>query len=137
METIYHVIKVNSDEKFPLTQALTTVDGLSRWWSKAEKSDEGNLRFHFGGGYSKLFRIIEEGNGRVEWLCIDGAPDWIDTRIVFEISSDENTRTVQFYHSNWKEQTEMYGICNYHWALYMKSLKDLVETGLGNPTKVD
>lgn len=138
METIYHLFDVPATNKEALHEALTSVKGLSEWWTtKTESLGKQTLRFHFGGGYFKEFTIEKESPEKVVWKCIKGNPEWLDTMISFEMQEDGDKVTVHFRHSKWKEQSSMYGICNYHWALYMKSLKDLVETGKGNPTKVE
>jgi len=135
METIYHLLDVQLEKKDELKHALTTQNGLAGWWtSKTEQPEEGVWRFHFGGGYFKDFKIVHQDGNRVEWKCIQGAPDWMGTHITFEMIENDGKIMVNFRHSNWKEQNPMFGICNYHWALYMKSLKELVENGKGNPT---
>ncbi len=135
METIYHLLDIKPENKNSLKQALTSVDGLAGWWtSKTEQPEEGVWRFHFGGGYFKDFKVVAEDENHVEWKCIQGAPGWLNTRIAFDMMENDGKLMINFRHSDWQEQNAMFGICNYHWALYMKSLKELVETGKGNPT---
>lgn len=137
MQTIYHLFNVPAGKQNELVQALTSAEGIASWWTtKTETNDNGNYLFHFDGGYHKEFETVSESDGKVEWKCINAHPDWVDTRVTFEWMENDGKLMVNFHHSNWKEQNAMFGICNYHWALYMKSLKDLVTTGRGNPTVV-
>ena len=127
METIYHKIALTND-KLSVTRALTTAEGLSSWWTDTEKTPEGNWLFHFGKDYSKEFFIEEEGNGSVRWRCLNAAADWLDTVITFDIEERNDKIVLHFKHINWKEQNEVYGMCNFHWALYLKNLKDNLES---------
>jgi hypothetical protein len=36
---------------------------------------------------------------------------------------------------NWREPTDFFASCNYHWGYYLRSLKLLLETGEGTPFK--
>ncbi len=138
METIYHLLDVPAEKKEELLKALTTPDGFAGWWTaKTVQPEPDILRFHFPGDYHKDFRASIQNDDHIEYECIDAHPEWVGTTISFKLMEDNGRIIVNFRHGGWKDQTPMYGICNYHWALYMKSLKDLVEKGKGNPTIVE
>jgi hypothetical protein len=40
---------------------------------------------------------------------------------------------VLFTHEGWKEETNEFASCSYTWALFLRSLKLLCETGSGTP----
>jgi hypothetical protein len=84
--------------------------------------------------FNKMKVTETEKNKLVTWKCIEGPEDWVGTTISFTLSEDKDKNTiVKFEHNNWKEANDFYGSCNYHWGLFMKSLKTLCETGKGSP----
>lgn len=61
----------------------------------------------------------------VKWTCTKGPQEWIDTKISFSIAEDRDKHTqIIFEHDGWKDASDFYGMCNYHWGLYLKSLKN-------------
>jgi len=76
-----------------------------------------------------------EDKQKVEWECLQGDKEWMGTNFVFELEEKNNKTTLRFTHSNWKEVTDFYASCNYHWGWYMTSLKNYCETGKGQPFK--
>jgi len=42
-----------------------------------------------------------------------------------------------FGHRNWREAVEFTAHCRMKWATFMRSLRELVETGKGRPSRVD
>lgn len=125
-------------------EVISTINGLKKWWTTdATGSTEkgGEIRFGFGKDYDLMKETVNEKNKLVSWEVIESSfPDgiqWIGTNISFSLSEDANKNTVvKFQHSNWKEATDFYGVCNYHWGIFMVSLKSLCETGRGNPQVV-
>lgn len=137
METIYHLLDVALDKKDALIKAISTVDGFAGWWTtKTEQVEPGKIRFHFPGHYYKDFKAIENKGDHFVYECLDATPEWKGTRFSFKLIKDNDKMMIHFRHSGWKDQTPMFGICSYHWALYMKSLRDYIETGKGQPTAV-
>jgi uncharacterized protein YndB with AHSA1/START domain len=139
--------------------ALTTQEGLAAWWTpdtQATPTRDSVARFGFGPTYFKEMRITElDPSTQVRWNCIKGADQWIGTTIAFELHGGD-TRTlsqahpelgdqiqqqdgagqetlVVFRHDGWREQTPMFAECSYTWALFLRSLKSLCETGKGQP----
>ena len=138
---------------------LTTGAGLSGWWTKSEARPEvGSIaRFEFGPSYRKEMRITElVPSRRVGWMCIAGTDEWVGTTIHFELEcrdsgamvaahpeiggqaehmgqADEVTLLI-FHHDGWKTGSPMFAECNYTWALFLRSLKLLCETGTGRPS---
>ena len=137
METIYHHVSIRTKDIEKVYQALTTQEGLSGWWTKhtSAKPEEGSIAtFRFSPDYEKHMRIDKlVPNKQVIWTCIKGDKEWLDTRLTFDLKQEGDFVILDFRHSGWASQTETFGLCSYHWALYMKSLKDLIETGQGQP----
>lgn len=80
--------------------------------------------FSFGGRYHNKMKIIDlQPNRRVEWLCIEADPEWVETNIIFELEKKEEVTFLRFGHDNGKERTDSYAHCKYQWGRYMNSLK--------------
>jgi len=139
MVDILHKVGIAStpDEIFA---ALTTVDGLSGWWTDDTAGDPavgGTIHFTFGPG-SIHTRVVDLQPGRrVLWEVVDEPEEWIDTEILFELRPEGDYTTVLFSHRGWKEPVEFMHHCSTKWATYLMSLKSLLETGKGAPAPRD
>ncbi len=136
MEHIRHYLTINAPVQ-KVYDAFTTQEGLSNWWTKETiaKPEEGFLNeFMFGdAGHEKMRVTRLEPNKSVHWTCEEGSPEWVGTNFSFDLSEKDEKTILQFAHKDWREATEFYAICNYHWGYFMHSLKNLCETGKGTP----
>jgi len=137
MPEIFHLFNIKTEEPAKVFDALTTQKGLASWWTTATEAtpkDGSIAKFRFSPDYHKEMKVVKlEKNKTVEWQCVKGDDEWQGTKLSFSIEPAEQGINVRFRHWNWKEQTDLFGICNYHWGLYMKGLKTYIETGKGNP----
>ena len=119
-------------------EALATTSGISGWWVPATGSAEtgGELTFDFGGGL-KLTGVDEATRPLfVRWtvLICEPAPDWVGTRIHFELNALDNGGTrLAFRHEGLTAQLECFESCHAGWTHYLGSLAAYVETGIGWP----
>jgi uncharacterized protein YndB with AHSA1/START domain len=117
--------------------ALTTDDGLAGWWT-GDTSGAGGvgsiIRFRFNGG-GPDFEVAELQPGRlVRWKHSGEMPDqWMGTEVIFLLQPGERQTFVRFTHADWKEASDFMAHCSTKWAVFLLSLKDLVETGSGRP----
>jgi len=117
--------------------ALTTREGLSGWWTddtQGEGAVGDVLKFRFGSlGFFDM-KVLELDPGRrVLWQVVDGPQEWIGTRVVWDLSQEEDYATVLFRHEGWQEPVEFMHHCSTKWAVFLMSLKALLETGKGAP----
>jgi uncharacterized protein YndB with AHSA1/START domain len=126
-------------------QALATREGVAGWWTtdtRGESKVGGVLKTLFTvdgkllGGFD-LEVLALEPNERVLWRVVEGPPEWIGTKIGFELRREGEYSLVLFKHEGWKEPVEFMHHCSTKWAIYLMSLKSLVETGQGQPTPND
>ncbi|MFF3348840.1 SRPBCC domain-containing protein [Streptomyces sp. NPDC002779] len=139
MVDILHRIGVTSSPDEVYT-ALTTIDGLAGWWTQDTDGDSavgGVIRFRFVPGGFDMKVLEAEPAERVVWEVVDGPPEWIGTRVSFELKREDDFTIVLFRHEGWKEQVEFMHHCSTKWATYLMSLKKLVETGKGEPSPHD
>jgi uncharacterized protein YndB with AHSA1/START domain len=144
MVDILHRVGIKSSVDKVYT-ALTTRDGLAGWWTTNTQGDSkvgGTITFRFSadgreiGGFD--MKVLElQPAGRVRWEVVAGPAEWIGTRIDFELKQDGEYAIVVFKHHGWKEPVEFMHHCSTKWAIFLMSLKSLVETGKGRPSPDD
>jgi uncharacterized protein YndB with AHSA1/START domain len=121
--------------------ALTTVDGLAAWWTTDTHGDAtpgGTIKFRFGdvGGFD--MKVLDQRpNERVEWEVVDGPQEWIGTHVSFDLKQEDGYTIVLFQHEGWREPVEFMAHCSTKWAIFLMSMKQLVETGAGSPHPED
>ena len=135
-------IKSSADKVYA---ALATRDGLANWWTantQGESKVGGVLQFRFRadgreiGGFDMKVLELQPGR-RVLWEVVDGPPEWIGTKIDFQLKQEDEYCIVLFKHEGWKEPVEFMHHCSTKWAIFLMSLKSLLETGKGNPSPDD
>jgi hypothetical protein len=136
MVDILHKVGVKSSSLDDAYQALTTIKGLSGWWTsdtRGESKAGGIIQFRFGvGGFD--MKVLElDSARRVEWLVVDGPQEWLGTKVIFELRQEADWTIILFKHQGWKESVEFMHHCSTKWAVFLLSLKSLLETGKGSP----
>lgn len=134
MASIYHQVGVNVDINKTYS-AITTLEGLSDWWTKTtgEINQGEKLYFHFGEHSIEMTILELVPDKKVIWQCTEKEGEWKDTIITFDLVDTGEQVFINFSHSNWAEQTDLCSHCSTKWAVFMLSLKDYLETGKGRP----
>jgi uncharacterized protein YndB with AHSA1/START domain len=136
MPDILHKVGIKSSPLAKVYAELATVEGLSRWWTtdtRGEGKVGGVLRFRFGNGGFDMKVLELQPNKRILWQVVDGPEEWLDTRISFDLKQSEGWTVVLFKHQGWKEPVEFMHHCSTKWAVFLLSLKALLESGKGAP----
>lgn len=140
MVDILHRVGMRSASTDDVYAALTTIEGLSRWWAtdtKGQTEVGGILEFRFApGGFDMKVLELVPGE-RVRWEVVDGPPEWIGTTIRWDLKEVDGWAIVLFAHEGWREPVEFMSHCSTKWATFLVSLKQLVETGTGAPEPYD
>jgi uncharacterized protein YndB with AHSA1/START domain len=135
-------IKASVDQVY---QALATREGLAAWWTdntRGESKTGGALTFTFSangaeiGGFDMQVLALEPAR-RVLWQVSGGPEEWVGTQISFDLKQSGEHAIVMFKHLGWKEPVEFMHHCSTKWAVYLMSLKSLVEIGKGTPNPND
>ncbi|MFN8038366.1 MAG: SRPBCC domain-containing protein [Acidimicrobiales bacterium] len=133
---IRHRIGARSATPDQVFAALTTLDGLSGWWTTDTTGDPdlgGRITFRFAGGTIEVeVRELDAGK-RVGWTVVGGPDDWLGTTITFELREEDDFTIVSFRHEGWASATDFMDHCSTKWAVFLLSLKSLLETGAGAP----
>nr|WP_199001701.1 SRPBCC domain-containing protein [Flavobacterium sp. ASV13] len=135
MEKIEHInyIKAPLEDVY---SALTTQEGLGAVWTEEliVKPELGFVNeFNFGDNDNTKMKIIELSQNKIVWECIASDPEWIGTKISFDLIQKEKVTAIVLKHFDWRELTEFYQWCNYNWAMFLLSLKSYCEDGEGTP----
>ena len=122
-------------------RALTEQSGLASWWTEQTTAETGlgaRLIFDFGARYHNAMTVIElEENRRVVWHVDEAHPEWVGTRITFDVEPDGDRTVLRFGHRDWRNTTDFFASCNFQWGRYMDSLRLFCETGVGEPWHAD
>lgn len=127
-------------------QALATAEGVAGWWTRetagsAEVGGKLTVRFlHKDGkeiGQMDFEVTSLEPDREVRWRFLAGPPEWVGTDATFQLTQDGDMTVLLFGHRNWREAVEFTAHCSTKWAVFLLSLKDLVETGTGRPSPDD
>ena len=140
MPDILHRVGIKSSPD-RVYQALTTREGLAGWWTTNTQGDGsrvgGALQFRFVAGGFDMKVVEVHAATRVLWEVVDGPKEWIGTKVSWELRQDGDYTIVLFQHQGWKEPVEFMHHCSTKWAVFLMSLKSLVETGKGAPDPHD
>jgi hypothetical protein len=136
MPDILHKVGIRSSSLGDVYKALTTVEGLSAWWTVNTEGDShagGVIRFRFGAGGFDMKVLALQPDAHVLWQVVDGPEEWIGTKIGFDLDQRGDWTIILFKHQGWKEPVEFMHHCSTKWAVFLLSLKSLLETGKGAP----
>jgi len=138
MVDILHKVGIEASSVTEAYKALTTPEGLSAWWAAGTTGDSerigGLIKFRFGerGGFDMKVLALQPAR-RVLWQVVEGPAEWIGTTISFDLRQEGDWTLIFFKHQGWKEPVEFMHHCSTKWAVFLISLKALLETGKGAP----
>ena len=124
--------------------AFAAINNVREWWSEDVEGPTDQLGAEFSYRYKDVHRchmkIVEfVPNAKVVWHCVENyfsftqdTTEWIDTKVVFEISKEGDQTRVSFTHLGLVPDYECFDVCSNAWGGYVgESLKTLITTGHG------
>lgn len=127
-------------------QTLATPEGVRGWWTRETTGDSkagGMIRFRFTDTDGRELGVFEmkilelHADTSVAWQVVKGPPEWVGTRVRFDLRQEGDFTIVLFKHEGWREPVEFMHHCSTKWATFLMSLKSLGETGRGQPSPDD
>jgi len=136
-EEIRHELAIKAPPA-ALYEALTDVKKLGQWWipdTRGESKTGKTLEFWFGEQSCQAMQVASlEADRLVRWKPAEkGMSDWRGTEIEFAISPKNDGSILHFRHSKWRDSEGCFAYCSLSWAVFLLSLKDLLEKGRGHP----
>lgn len=143
--TTYRILHEVGIKASPETvyQALTDHRKLAGWWTSDTRgggAEVGDVLEFWFGDFCQKFEVVELRPGRlVRWKANrkEGVEEWSGTEVAFSLRADEKQCRVHFSHSGWRRDDGLLPHCSTKWAVFMLSLKDLLEKGKGQPAPND
>lgn len=133
-----------SDER-----VFESIVNIPLWWTtmfEGTGTQQGaKFTIRFGSSVFKTM-IVEEliPNKKIVWRVVDSLIDlpelndkseWTNTKIVWEISSQEGKTALTLTHIGLTPKIECYLICKSGWKSFTDSLAEFIHTGVGKPFK--
>jgi hypothetical protein len=128
--------------------ALT--NSITKWWTEmfeGSSNEQGEtFTISFGTNVFKTLKVEELiPNNKVAWYVTDSLIDipelknrteWINTKIVWEIATQDDKTELRLTHFGLTPQIECYNICEAGWHNFTDSLSEFINTGIGKPFTV-
>jgi uncharacterized protein YndB with AHSA1/START domain len=132
---IKHLFHIDAPKQ-KVYEALTTIKGLSNWWTVQTSGDadkDGTIQFRFGDVGPDMKVTEATSNESVSWECIASPHGWVGNTLNFSLDENEGKTRVRFSHNGWAEENDFYAICSFTWGRYMESLRQYCQAGKGDP----
>ncbi len=126
--------------------AFNAIKNFRGWWSQDIEGSTDQLHetffYHYKDVHLSKIRLIEiVPNEKLVYIVVDNQfnfvkdkTEWINTKLIFEISKDGEKTKIKFTHEGLVPAYECYNVCEDAWTSYIQgSLKDLITTGKGKP----
>lgn len=138
---IWHEVRIAADRE-RVWDAITQPAAIERWWIpdvSGETRVGGALIFRVNERFAQHVEVTAvEPPSRLIWRPLDdGNDDWQGSQIEFRLSDHPIGTALQFCHSNYKPDVAAFPYYSQSWALYLLSLRALLETGEGFPIAPD
>lgn len=130
--------------------AFDSIKNFRAWWSEDIEGNTDKLNEEFFYHYKDIhlckLKLIEIVPDKIlvyqvldnNFNFIKDKSEWVNTKLIFEISSEGDQTKVKFTHDGLVPEYECYNICNDAWSGYIKnSLYNLITTGKGDPNPKD
>lgn len=129
MPAIRHSLSIDAPPEtvYPL---VSTGHGFTQWWAaditEAGSTDTIELGFFNRATVYRLTRTRASPPEEVEWLCSTGK-EWSGTKLLFELTLNQNGTQVRFTHADWEEETDYFVSCTTVWGALLFRLKSVAE----------
>ncbi len=131
-------------------EAFNAIKDFRSWWSEDIEGETDKLGeiffYHYKDIHLCSIKLIEMVPDKRlvykvlanEFSFTKDKTEWVNTKLVFDISTEGTQTKVKFTHEGLVPEYECYNVCHDAWTGYIqKSLKDLIDTGKGEPNPKD
>ena len=126
--------------------AFNAIKNFRAWWSveiegNTDKLNETFFYHHKDVHLCKIQLIEINPDKKLVYLVLDNEfnfiedkSEWVNTKLIFQITTEGDKTRVQFTHEGLVPECECYDVCNDAWTSYIQgSLQSLIATGKGKP----
>lgn len=130
--------------------AFEAIKNFRAWWSEQIEGNTDQLNQEFFYHYKdihlckiKLIEMIPDQKLVYQVLenqfsFTEDKTEWIDTKLIFEITTEGDKTKIRFTHEGLVPEYECYNVCFDAWTTYIKkSLYNLITTGKGEPNPLE
>lgn len=127
-------------------KAFKAITNIRGWWSEEIEGSTDKLNevffYHYKDVHLCKIKLIEiVPNSRLVYKVLQNEfnftkdkTEWINTRLIFDITKEGAKTKIQFTHEGLVPEYECYQVCEDAWTSYIQgSLQNLITTGKGNP----
>ena len=109
-------------------EVFNAINNVRGWWSEEIEGSTGKLNdeftYHYKDVHKCKMKLIEVVPGKkVVWLVLDNyfsftkdKSEWIGTKIIFEITEQDNKTQIHFTHEGLVPEYECYSACVNGWT---------------------
>lgn len=125
---------------------FAAIKNFRAWWSEEIEGNTDQLNdsffYHHQDAHLCKIKLIEMiPNEKLVYLVLDNEfnfikdkTEWVNTRLIFDISTENGNTRVRFTHEGLVPEYECYNICKDAWTSYIQgSLQSWITTGKGKP----
>lgn len=133
-----------------VTEAFNAIQNFRGWWSEDIDGETDKLGetffYHHKDIHLCKIKLIEKIQDQKlvykvlanEFSFTKDKTEWVNTRIIFDISEEGTQTKVKLTHEGLTPNHECYNICHDAWTGFIQnSLKNLINTGKGQPNPKD
>lgn len=129
-----------------ISSAFNSIKNFRAWWSEEIEGNTDKVGetffYHYKDVHLSKIKLIEMDTDKKlvyqvtdnEFNFTKDKTEWIDTKLIFDLSTEGNKTKIVFTHEGLVPEYECYNVCNDAWTSYIQgSLKNFIETGTGKP----
>ncbi|MGB5819796.1 MAG: SRPBCC domain-containing protein [Saonia sp.] len=137
MEKTTHFIGAECTKE-AMFHAISTPSGLEKWWASSAEgiAEPGETLYLTFNNLTRLKFKYDEiiPNEKLVLTCFDSFKSWDKTQLIFEINEKDNQVFLTHTHQNINSHDmESLTYFTSKWTVYLLSLKQYLETGIGTP----
>ena len=114
-------------------RGVATPAGIDSWWtirSKGAPTLGATYELWFGPEYDWRAQVVQcVADRSFELEMTHAMPDWMGTRVRFDLTPTPTGTQLRFAHTGWPEVNEHYRISSFCWAMYLRLLRRNLEFG--------
>lgn len=131
-------------------EAFIAIKNFKKWWSEDIEGETDKLGetffYHYKDVHLCKIKLVEKiPNEKLvyqvmanEFNFTKDKSEWVNTKLVFDISTEGTETKVKFTHEGLVPEYECYNVCHDAWTGFIQnSLKNLIVTGKGQPNPKD